>query len=165
MGVSQATGAMVGQSLGAGDPDRARRIARASMALCAGIMCSLAIILVLAAYPLVTIFDVKPGTPLEEYAVQWMYLLAVTMLPAAFNIALVGVLQGAGATRTSLRINIGTTLLLQIPLSWLLGITLDLGAFGVWLSFPLAFVAKATATYIAYQRGAWATTGVVVKPS
>ncbi|MEO8703351.1 MAG: MATE family efflux transporter [Kofleriaceae bacterium] len=163
IGVSQATGAMVGQALGAGDPDRARRIARASMVLCAAIMCSLAIILVVAAYPLVRIFDVKSGTDLEYYSVMWMYLLAVTMLPSAFHIALVGVLQGSGATRTSLWINIVTTIAIQIPLAWILGFGCELGPFGIWLSFPLSFVGKAAGAYWAIRRGTWAKTGVVVK--
>jgi putative MATE family efflux protein len=163
IGVSQATGALVGQSLGAGDPERARAIAKAAVVLCAAIMCSLAVVLVLAAYPLVGIFDVRSGSPLEDYSVMWMYLLALTMLPSAVHIAFVGVLQGSGATRTSLWINIVTTLAIQIPLAWLLGFALDLGAFGVWLSFPLSFVGKALGAYLAYRRGTWATTGVVVK--
>jgi putative MATE family efflux protein len=121
LGIAQATGAMVGQALGAGDPDRARAVTRASMVLCAAIMWLLALGIVIASYPLVAIFDVKSGTPLEAYAVEWMRLLGLAMLPAAINIALVGVLQGAGATRLSLRINIWTTLAIQIPLAALLG--------------------------------------------
>jgi putative MATE family efflux protein len=162
LGIAQATGALVGQALGAGDPDRARAVTRASIVLCCAIMWLLALGIVIAAHPLVSIFDVKEGTPLELYAVEWMRLLGAAMLPAAVNIALIGMLQGAGATRTSLRINIWTTLAIQIPLAALLGFGLDLGEFGVWLSFPLAFVAKAAGTYVAYRKGTWAVTGVTV---
>jgi putative MATE family efflux protein len=159
-GVAQATGAMVGQALGAADPERARRVARASMALCVGMMSVLALAIVAAAYPLVGIFDVAEGSPLEHYSVEWMWVLGFALLPAGLTIALSGVLQGSGATRTSLRINIWTTLLIQIPSAWLLGFALELDAFGVWLSFPLTFAAKSLATYVAYRRGAWAVTGV-----
>jgi len=160
MGIAQATAAMVGQALGAGDVPRAREVTRASIALCVVIMTALAIIVVVAAAPLVHIFDVASGTPLESYSVEWMRVLGLAMLPASVNIALVGLLQGSGATRTSLRINIWTTLAIQIPLAWLLGITLDFGALGVWLSFPLAFVGKALFTYVAYKQEKWAVTGV-----
>lgn len=162
LGIAQATGALVGQALGAGDPERARAVTRASLKLCAAIMWLLALVLVLAAFSLVAIFDVKPGTPLETYSVEWMRLLGAAMLPAAINIAMVGMLQGAGATMTSLKINIWTTLLIQIPLAALLGFGLGLDELGIWLSFPLSFVAKAAGTYLAYREGKWAVTGMNV---
>jgi Na+-driven multidrug efflux pump len=127
------------------------------------LMWSLALIIVIFAHVLVGIFDVKEGTQLEIYAVEWMRLLGLSMLPAAINIALVGMLQGAGATRTSLRINIWTTLLVQIPLAALLGFGFGLDEFGIWLSFPLSFVAKAAGTYLAYRGDKWAVTGVTVR--
>jgi Na+-driven multidrug efflux pump len=137
-------------------------VTRASVALCAAIMWLLAALLVVAAYPLVAVFDVKSGTPLETYSVEWMRLLGLAMVPAAINIALIGVLQGAGATMTSLRINIWTTLAIQIPVAALLGFGLGLDEFGVWMCFPLSFAAKALITFLAYRRGAWAVTGVSV---
>jgi putative MATE family efflux protein len=164
LGIGQATSAMVGQALGAGNVERAKEVARASMVLCAAMMSALAIAIIFAAHPLVRIFDVVPGTPLEEYSVEWMRMLGYSMLPASMNIAMIGVLQGAGATKASLRINIYSTLAIQVPLSYLLGITLEMGATGVWLSFPLAFVAKATLNYISFKRGKWAVTGVRITP-
>jgi len=163
LGIGQATSAMVGQALGAGNVERAKQVARASMLLCAVIMSATAIVIIFAAHPLVRIFDVKPG-PLEEYSVEWMRMLGYSMLPASMNIAMIGVLQGSGATKASLRINIYSTLAIQVPLSYLLGITLDMGATGVWLSFPLAFVAKAALNYISFKRGKWAVTGVRITP-
>ena len=163
LGIAQATGAMVGQALGAGDIPRARAVTRSAMVLCSAMMWFLALMIVIAAHSLVTIFDVDEGTQLEIYAVEWMRLLGLAMVPAAINIALVGMLQGAGATRVSLRINIWTTLLVQIPLAALLGFGLGLDEFGVWMSFPLAFVAKASATYLAYRGENWAVTGMTVR--
>lgn len=75
----------------------------------------------LAAHPLVRVFDALPGTRLEAYAVEWMRILGLAMLPVSVSIALVGPLQGAGATWTSLRVNIWTSLALQVPAAWLLG--------------------------------------------
>ena len=75
------------------------------------------------------------------------------------HIAVVGVLQGAGATNTSLGSNFIGTVVFQVPLSILLGFTLDLGAFGVWLSFPLSFVVKAALGWAAYRRGKWMVLG------
>lgn len=164
LGVAQATSALIGQALGAADAERARRVARASMALCFAMMSILAIAIVIAAYPLVAIFDVEAGTPLERYSVEWMLILGLGMLPGGFSIALVGVLQGAGATRTTLRITTWMTLAVQIPVAAGLGLGLGLDAVGVWLSFPISFLARALALYAAYRTGRWAVTGVALTP-
>jgi putative MATE family efflux protein len=159
LGIAQATSAMVGQALGAGNVDRARKIAIASILLCTGIMTTLALMIFVVPHPLVAIFDVKAG-PLETYTVEWMRILGVAMIPAGVNMALIGLLQGSGATRISLRINLWSTLAIQVPLAWLFGFTFGWDAFGVWLSFPVAFLAKAALGYIAYKQEKWAVTGV-----
>ena len=163
LGVGQATGAMIGQALGAGNVERARQIARASMALCLGIMTLLAIVIFVAAPAMVRIFDVQPGTSLEAYSVEWMHILGYAMPPAAINIALIGLLQGAGATRTSLRINVWSTLAIQVPVALLLGFGFGLGETGVWWSFPIGFAAKALLNYVEYKKERWAITGVRIE--
>jgi Na+-driven multidrug efflux pump len=123
-------------------------------------MSVLAIIIMFAAAPMMRVFNVGPGTPLETYSVQWMQLLGAAMFPSAFHIAMVGLLQGSGATMTSLKINVWTTLFIQIPLAYVFGFVFDWGAWGVWLSFPVVFLAKAIFVFHAYRSGTWAVTGV-----
>ncbi|MBX3161727.1 MAG: MATE family efflux transporter [Deltaproteobacteria bacterium] len=158
LSIAQATGALVGQALGAGDVPRAREVVRASLFLCVTIMTVLALIIVIAAHPLVQIFG-EQGEGIEAHAIDWMRLLGLAMLPAAIHIAMVGLLQGSGATMTSLRINF-ITMLLQVPVAYILGFTLGLGAIGVWLSFPISFVGKAALAYGAYRGNKWAVTGI-----
>ncbi|HEY5947177.1 MAG TPA: MATE family efflux transporter [Kofleriaceae bacterium] len=165
LGIAQATGALVGQALGANDVQRAKQIARASIVLCLAIMTALALAIFVAASPLVGIFDVAPGSKLGGYTIEWLHILGAAMPPAAINLALIGLLQGAGATRTSLRINIWSTIAVQVPVALLLGFGLDLGEVGVWWSFPIGFVAKAALNYIAFERERWAVTGVRVTRS
>jgi multidrug resistance protein, MATE family len=160
MSISQATGAMVGQALGAGNVPEARQILRASVLLCVGLMTTLGFSIIAAAYPLVAVFHVAPATPLENYAVLWMQFLGYCMPVVGVYIAFVGLLQGAGATNVSLSINFVGTFLLQVPLGALLGFSLEMGAAGVWLSFPLSFVVKATLGWLAYKRGRWAKVGL-----
>jgi multidrug resistance protein, MATE family len=164
MGIGQATAAMIGQALGAGNVERARQIARAAMVLCLVMMIALAFAIIAAAGPLVSIFDVAPDSKVGVYAIEWLHILGYAMVPAAINIALIGVLQGSGATRTSLRINIWATLAIQIPTALLLGFGLGLEEQGVWWSFPIGFVAKAALNYIELKRERWAVTGVQLTP-
>lgn len=162
LGVAQATGAMVGQALGAGDPERAKKVVHSAIILCSVIMTSLAVVIVVFVYPIVGIFDVAPGTPLETYSVEWIRLLGYGMPIVGVYIAFVGMLQGSGATATSLRINFFSTIIFQIPLSALLGFTFGLGTWGIWIGFPISFVLKAAMNFAAYKRGDWAKVGLRV---
>jgi putative MATE family efflux protein len=160
LAISQATAALVGQALGRGTSDEARQVMRASILLCTAIMTALALILVFSAHPIVALFAVPPETPLHDFSVMWLRMLGYSMPLAGWQIAMVGLLQGAGATRLSLRINLLSTLFFQIPVSAILGFALGLGAFGVWLAFPLSFVLRIVLTDRAYRGGTWAKVGV-----
>jgi putative MATE family efflux protein len=155
MSISQATGALVGQALGARDPDRARAVLRASLGLCLAVMTALTLLIIGFDTEILAIFEVDPGSLLGRHAIEWMHLLGWGMPIAGAHIAYVGLLQGAGATMTSLRIN-GVVTALQIPLSYLLGFPLGLGAFGVWAAFPASFVLKVALSSRAVRRGGWA---------
>ncbi len=159
MSISQATGAMVGNALGADNLDEAKAVVRASLALCVAVMTTLAVLIVGADTAIIRLFDVDPASALGGFTADWMLLLGLMMPLAGIYITFVGMFQGAGATRLSLGINAVATLLVQIPLSWLLGFPLGLGAFGVWLAFPLSFVVKVVLGTVEWRRGAWARTG------
>ncbi len=159
LSVAQATGALVGQALGAGDAARARRVVWSSIVLCLGVMSTLAVVIVLWARTIVGAFDVDPDTRVGELAVLWMQVLGAGMPIAAINISFVGMLQGAGSTRISLIINTVVTLLIQIPLSWALGFGMELGPLGVWLGFPLSFLVKVALGGLVFRFVDWARTG------
>jgi putative MATE family efflux protein len=159
MSVSQATGALVGQALGAGDVNRARMTLRASLVLCVLIMGVPGAVFIGAEHMIISIFDVKEATPLGQYAIEWIEVLGWGMPIFGLHMAFVGLLQGAGETMTSLRINVWTTFLVQIPLCWFLGFEAGLGPFGVWLAIPLAFTTKAALDALAYRSNKWAKVG------
>jgi putative MATE family efflux protein len=161
--IAQATAALVGQALGASDVARAREVARTAMVLCFGMMSALAIALAIGASPLLSVFDVPEDSALADHAVTWLRILCLALVPNAINVALFGVLMGSGSTRTSLRINLVTMVMLQIPLAGILAFALDLGAVGVWASFPIAFLVRVALYSNAYRQGTWAVTGVRLK--
>ena len=155
MGISQATGALVGNALGAGRPDEARAVARASVGLSVVTMGALALLIVIPVGNILGLFNVAAEGPLGQHATTWIRLLGLCMPLAGVHIALAGTFQGAGATRLSLRLNLLSTLLVQIPASFLLGFPLGLGPLGVWGGFPVSFLAKAALAIHAYRKGDW----------
>ena len=121
-------------------------------------MTAIAAVLLVGAPQLVGLFEIPAGTRLAELSIMWIRILGFGIPIVGVHIAIIGVLRGAGATRTSLRINIVGTCI-QIPLSYVLGVTMGLGPWGVWAGFPISFVFKAMLGIAAYLKGDWAKTG------
>jgi multidrug resistance protein, MATE family len=159
LGVSQATAALVGQALGAARVDEARAVLRASLFLCVAIMTTLGAAFVVAADAIIAVFSVAPGTDLAAHSRTWIRILGAGMPAFGIHVALIGVLQGAGATNTSLRINVIGTLV-QLAAAALMTYGLGWGPAGVWLSFPLSTVVRDVLAAAAIRRGAWAQVGV-----
>jgi putative MATE family efflux protein len=162
LGVSQAIGAMVGNALGADDAPEAREVVRGGVILSTVIMTVLGLAIILGAEPIIAIFDVDPATELGRYSMLWMRVLGWGMPVVGVHIALTGMLRGAGATNTSLLINIVGTVAVQVPLSWFLGFVVGWGAFGIWVALPISFVVRMCLGILAYRRGAWARAGATV---
>jgi putative MATE family efflux protein len=162
LGVSQAIGAMVGNALGAGNEPEAREVVRGGVILSSVIMTVLGLAIVFGAEPIIAIFDVDPATELGRYSILWMRVLGWGMPVVGINIALVGMLRGAGATNTSLLINIVGTMAVQVPLSWFLGFVVGWGAFGIWVALPISFVVRMGLGIVAYRHGGWARIGSTV---
>ena len=162
LGVSQATGAMVGNALGAGNASQAREVVRAAIIMSVAIMVSLGAVIIFGERELLALFDIQQGTRLFTLSAEWMRLLGYGMPIVGIHMAFIGLFRGAGATQTSLAINVFGTIAIQIPLSWFLGFPMGLGTFGVWAGFPLSFFAKAGLGMYFYRRGAWAKVGATV---
>ncbi|UCF48832.1 MAG: MATE family efflux transporter [Myxococcales bacterium] len=161
-GVSQAIGAMVGNALGAGDEPEAREVVRGGVILSAVIMTAIGLTIVVGAEPIIAIFDVDPATELGRYSVLWVRVLGWGMPAVGVNIALVGMLRGAGATNTSLMINTVGTIVVQVPLSWFLGFVVGWGAFGIWVALPISFAVRMCLSIIAHRHGGWARVGATI---
>ena len=160
MSVSQAAAALVGQALGRGSPQEARAVLRAARVLCGAILTTLGIIFTLLGGPMLQyVFDLHPGTDAHEYAVQWIMVLGATLPIAGVWMAYAGLLHGSGDTFASLKINVASTLGIQIPVSALLGYGLGWGPVGVWLGLPAGEVLKLVLGHRAYRLGHWARVG------
>jgi len=162
LGVSQATGAMVGNALGGGKVPEAREVVRGGVILSTTISTVIGLSIVAGSVPILAIFDVDPVTELGRYSIMWMRILGAGMPIVGVHIALIGMLRGAGATNTSLMINIVGTLVIQVPLSWLLGFVVGWGAFGIWVALPISFVIRMFLGIAAYRQGRWARAGVTI---
>lgn len=157
-GMANAAATLVGQNLGAQQPDRAERsvwkAAKYNM-LFLGII---AVIFFSLAHPIVGIFTNKPDV--VNYGVLCLRYISLGYIFYGLGMVLIQSFNGAGDTKTPTIINIFGFWLFQIPLAYLLSITFNLGPTGVFLAVPIAESAIAIAAIILFKKGTWKKTKV-----
>jgi putative MATE family efflux protein len=154
-GMSNAAATMVGQALGAKKPDRAER----SVWL-AGVynMCVLGVIgllFVVFAPQIIWLFTSDPAV--MPYGVDCLRIVACGFLFYAYGMVLTQSFNGAGDTWTPTIINLFVFWLWELPLAYLLAITLHFGPRGVFLAIMIAFSSLAVVSAIMFRRGKWKT--------
>jgi multidrug resistance protein, MATE family len=135
LGVSASASVLVGNAIGAGDPARARRAAIAAIILGATVMLISGLAFLLFPTALARVYSSDPA----------VVAMAATLLPIAalfqvfdgLQVVAIGVLRGAGDTRTPMIVNVIGFWLLGLPLSLGLGFGLGLGPRGLWWGLAL----------------------------
>lgn len=158
-GVARTAPAMVGQNLGAAQPERATRsvhiIARAATLI--GIVIIVA--LVLFAPQIVGLFSDEPET--VAIGVDVVRALSVGYLAFAVNTVFDAAQAGAGDTVSPMVINIVSVWLVQVPLAFVLSQVTDLGANGIWIAVNLGWIVQATLMTLRFRQGRWKLLRVV----
>ncbi len=152
-GLANAGATLVGQNLGAQQPDRAEaavRIATRFNVLLLGIVGAGFVIF---AYPLVSLFTSDPETLTYGARALWIVSLAFPLYAA--GMCLEGAFNGAGDTWTPTRLNFFCFWLGQVPLAWILADVLGLGAMGVFIAVPVSFSVLALWSAVLFKRGKW----------
>lgn len=152
-GLANAAATMVGQGLGAGDPDRAEAAVWLAGRMNFVFLGSTAVVLLAFAPAIVALFggtDVVAG-----YAVNGLRIVAAGYFFYAYGLVLTQSFNGAGDTWTPTVLNLICFWMWEIPLAWFLGRTLGLGPEGVFLSITIAFSTLAVLSVLLFRRGRW----------
>ena len=144
---------LVGQSLGAKNPERAQ--ASAWQALKSGMVWML---LMGVGFFFGRGFLV--GMYTNDAAVQRLGEMCLTFIAFAqplqcVSIVLASALRGAGDTRATLVFTFVCIWILRVAFGYLLGIVLGMGLFGMWLAWYADFVTRAVLVYLRFQAGRW----------
>ncbi|MEM9143989.1 MAG: MATE family efflux transporter, partial [Bacteroidota bacterium] len=149
---------LVGQNLGAGQPDRAETSVWKTGKYNAWFMGLVSIIYLLFAHSIVGWFNDNPvvvqngGLCLQIIAAGYIFYAYGMVVTQAFN--------GAGDTQTPTRINFVAFWLFQLPLAYLASITFGFGAVGVFVAITTAEVLLAIIAIIWFKKGKWKLTQV-----
>ncbi len=152
-GFSIAASTMVGQSLGAEDPEQASRLVLKSVGFAALIFAGVAVLYFSIPNSLITLFtDTKEILDLARQPLRIYAVMAVFLAP---TMVFGGGLRGAGDTRFPMLAMFGSRFLVRIPVCWLLSIHAGLGLPGVWIGMCSDFFIRAVLLSIKFKRGSW----------
>ncbi|MGS2741622.1 MATE family efflux transporter [Sinomicrobium sp. M5D2P17] len=157
-GLSNAAATLVGQNLGAGNPERAEsavwKIGFYNMIFLIGV----SIVYFFFNQPLMSLFTEDP----QVIAIggEWLRILSYSYFVYGWWMVSVQAFNGAGDTRTPTRINLVFFWLIQIPLSYLLAITLGWEHAGVFWAVFISETAVGLYTLWLFKKGRWKTVQV-----
>lgn len=153
LAVSTAT--LVGQSLGTKNVNLALISMKRSSYFALILMGFFAFIFL--AFPQQMAMMFKPASDVLSLSTACVMIAALEQPALAIYMVYSGGLRGAGDTISPMIITIVGTLCFQLPVSYLLGITLGWGLAGVWFGAAIDWICRAIAIYILYKRGRWKT--------
>lgn len=145
--LSGAVATLVGQNLGAKQPERAEDAGWKVTAVGAIYNLIVGVILFVSA-DLVSSWMSKDPLVIKSSA-DYLRIVGVAQPFVAMWLILVGALQGAGYTRWPMVVTVVALLGFRLPLAWYLSITLGMGASGTWWSLAISGVV--VGLLLAYQ--------------
>ena len=152
-GLSNAAATMVGQSLGADNPDRAAKAVWTAARYNVAFLGMMGLLFGILA-PLI-VHGFTSDTAVSKVAVDGLRIMAIGFPLFAFGMVLTQSFNGAGDTSTPTRINIGVFWIFEIPLAWFLAQKTSLGFHAIFASISLAYSLLAAVSYLMFRRGTW----------
>ncbi len=157
-GMSNAAATLVGQNLGAQQPDRAEasvwRIGAYNMVY----LIVVAVAFFAMPRELMGVFTEEPGV--IAIGAEWLRILSYSLFVYGWWMVSVQAFNGAGDTATPTWINVVFFWLIQIPLSWMLAIGLDWQESGVFWGVFISETSVGLFTLWLFTRGRWKTAQV-----
>lgn len=151
LGVAATT--LVGQNLGAGQPDTAERSGRETLRIGLTIMIVMGVIVFIFTDPILRLYT--NDTEVIGMARSCMRLFALALPGMAIYFVLVGGLRGAGDTRWPLYISIAGIWCIRLAIGNLLAIRLGLGLNGAWIAMVLDHWTRGLVCYYRFRSGDW----------
>lgn len=154
-GLGNAAATLVGQNLGAGQPDRAEASAWRASKYNMVFMSSAAAVIFLFAQTITGWFTLDPEV--LRLGTNCLRIIAIGFPLYAIGMTIVQAMNGAGDTETPMTLNLVAFWLVQIPLAFLLATRMSFGANGVFIAEVVAESLLTIMSIIVFRRGGWKT--------
>jgi putative MATE family efflux protein len=153
IGLGGGVAVLVGQNLGAKQPDRAKKSTILGASILTGFLLVCGIAVLIFAPNLISFFDKDP----QVIAIGAGFLRIATLgyLVMGMNTALQNCIAGAGDTLPNMLISVGIIWLVQIPLTYWLADHTGLGVNGIRWALVISTFVSSIAYLLYYQSGRW----------
>ncbi|MEP7167946.1 MAG: MATE family efflux transporter [Bacteroidota bacterium] len=152
-GMANAAATMVGQNLGAKQPERAEKAVWRAGFFNMIFMLTVMIIFLLFSRPIVSFFTDVPEV--IQNATTCLNIISVGYIFFSYGMIIAQSFNGAGDTRTPTILNFFAFWCIQIPLAYLLSITFSFGPEGLFTSIVIAEILLTIAGLVIFRRGKW----------
>lgn len=153
MAFGVATTTLVGQSLGAGDAEKAEEYARLIMKVAVGIACVAGLIFILFSHPLARLYT--SDLVVAGMAGTVLKILALAQPGQSTQLTLAGALRGAGDTMYPLYASILGIWVFRVGATFLLVNVFGWGLIGAWIALVTDQYIRSTVIYLRFRSGKW----------
>jgi Na+-driven multidrug efflux pump len=155
MALGMGAGVLVGQNLGANQPERAEKSAWFATVIVEVVAILACIAILIWTSPIVRIFNNEAG--LIETAGEYLLIALPGFATVGFMMVLMNATQGAGDTMPMMIISIVTTWIITIPLAYFLPKWTDWGVYGIRWAMTGSMIIGGLANTIYFRTGKWKT--------
>jgi len=153
MAFGNGAGVLVGQNLGAGQPQRAERSAWLAGALVGGVLVVCCVLILLFAESIVCVFNREPQLVLQGAVFMRIAVAGYVVLP--LNAVFMSALSGAGDTLPPMIISTVVVWAIQLPMAYFLPEYTSLGVYGVRWAIVAGMVAGGIGFTAYFRTGRW----------
>jgi putative MATE family efflux protein len=157
-GMSNAAATLVGQNLGAKQPQRAETSVWITGKYSAIFMLLVSIVYLIFSPQIIALFTTE--VEVIKYGSLCLRVIAAGYVFYGYGMVIINAFNGAGDTKTPTYINFVCFWLFQLPFAYLMAITLNYGPIGVFAAITLAEVLIAVIGIIWFKKGKWKLTVV-----
>jgi putative MATE family efflux protein len=152
-GMSNAAATMVGQNLGAGQPDRAEKAVWRAALYNFVFLGAVGVVFTIFSPQIVGVFS--PDAAVVAIASRGLRIVSLGFVFYGTGMVVTQSFNGAGDTRTPTLINLFCYWLWEIPMAYALAVPAGMGPTGVFIAIAIAFSTMAIVGVVLFRRGTW----------
>jgi putative MATE family efflux protein len=152
-GMANASATLVGQNLGAGQPERAEKSVWRSGFLNMLFLAFITVLFLSLAKQIVGLFTAD--AEVLRNGIRCLQVVSLGYIFYAYGMVIAQSFNGAGDTKTPTILNFFGFWMFQIPLAYVLAITMELGPTGTYLAIVIAESLLAVVSIMIFRRGKW----------
>lgn len=154
VGIMGATAAVVGQNLGARQPDRAIHAVHVASLIGLSLAAGIGLLFLTIPRVLLGAFGVHDAIVMD-FGVHLLRVLSLSGLFITVALAYTGALQGSGDTKSPLYISIISQFVIPLGLCALLDATRGLHATNIWMAILLGHMTRCGLSVLRFRQGKW----------